>query len=311
MSRQAGSRQAGSRQAGSRQAGSRQNDSGYALFAGLIDDAAVFPPGSARLPDALTAHSALRQSAAADYIGPLLVPASAVPALIELVGYPDQTLAVGIIGTADDEAGLLHAVALADNSALTVSGIEIALGTIPVDQLLDKLDIALRQGIPLAVEVGRAGAAQLSTIGAHRQLVTAGLLRGKYRTGGVQPGAVPSAAELAAVIQAAVKAQLPMKFTAGLHHALRTADQHGVLNVMAAVHRAITDGSDVAEQLTQDDPAELVALVNSWTEQQVTAIRAVFTGFGCCGVLEPLAEAGRLGVLPPIAREETIAVAGR
>ncbi|MDQ2847276.1 MAG: hypothetical protein M3Y77_13210 [Actinomycetota bacterium] len=289
---------------------SRQNGSGHALFAGLIDDAAVFPPGSATLVHALDVHRTLRQSAAADYVGPLLVPAAAVPALIELVGDPDQTLTIGVIGTAGDEAGLLRAVALADGSALSISGVEIALGSSVVGELLRALDALLRQDIPLAVEVSRAGSASLTALGAHRSLVTSGLLRGKYRTGGVQPDAVPSADALAAVIRTAVDAELPMKFTAGLHHAVRTTDQHGVLNVMSAVHDAITGGWP-ASRLELGDPVELTGEVTTWTEQQVAEIRSVFTGFGCCGVLEPLIEAGRLGVLPPIAHEETTAVADR
>lgn len=289
---------------------SRQNGSGPTLFAGLIDDAAVFPPGSAPLVHALDMHRTLRQSAAADYVGPLLVPAAAVPALIKLVGDPDETLTIGVIGTAGDEAGLLCAVAVADGAAVSISGVEIALGSSGVDELLDTLDALLRRDIPLAVEVSRAGAAELTVLGAHRTLVAAGLLRGKYRTGGVQQGAVPSADELAAVIGAAVEADLPMKFTAGLHHAVRTADQHGVLNMMSAVHGALTGGRP-ASRLELADPIELTSEVNEWTGQQVAAVRSVFTGFGCCGVLEPLIEAGRLGVLPPIADDLTIAVADR
>ncbi|MDQ6656822.1 MAG: hypothetical protein M3Z00_01060, partial [Actinomycetota bacterium] len=221
---------------------SRQNGCGQALFAGLIDDAAVFPPGSATLVHALQLHRTLRLSAAADYIGPLLVPAVAIPALIKLVDDSEQTLTIGVIGTAADEAGLLRAVAIAAGSAVSISGVEIALGAGTVDELLHTLDALPRRGISLAVEVPRAGSAELTALGAHRTLVTAGLLRGKYRTGGVQPGAVPAADELAAVMVAAVEADLPMKFTAGLHHAVRTADQHGVLNVMSAVHGAITGG---------------------------------------------------------------------
>lgn len=289
---------------------SRQNGSGRALFSGLIDDAAMFPPGSATLVHALDVHRTLRQSAAADYLGPLLVPAAAVPALIKLVGDPDEPLRIGVIGTAGDAVGLLHAVAVADGAAVSISGVEIGLGSSAVDKLLDALDALLRRDIPLAVEVSRAGPAELTALGAHRTLVAGGLLRGKYRTGGVQPDAVPSADELAAVIRAAVDAELPMKFTAGLHHAVRTTDQHGVLNVMSAVHGAICGGRP-ADRLELGDPVELTSEVTAWTGQQVAEIRSVFTGFGCCGVLEPLIEAGRLGVLPPIAHDLTVAVADR
>ena len=57
-----------------------------ALLAGLIDDAAVFPPGNAPLAAALTGHRALRAGPDADLVGPLLVPAASVPELVALVG---------------------------------------------------------------------------------------------------------------------------------------------------------------------------------------------------------------------------------
>jgi hypothetical protein len=50
------------------------------LFAGLVDDAAVFPPGSASVPDAVSAHRRHRTAWYADLVGPLLLPASAVTA---------------------------------------------------------------------------------------------------------------------------------------------------------------------------------------------------------------------------------------
>jgi hypothetical protein len=86
------------------------------LFAGLVDDAAVFPPGSATLPDAVAAHRRHRTSWYAELIGPLLVPASALPELAGLLdsahgssfaprgGTPDRTrgtqerIEVGVIG---------------------------------------------------------------------------------------------------------------------------------------------------------------------------------------------------------------------
>src|SRR3954467_12586812 len=44
-----------------------------ALFVGLVDDAAMFPPGSAEVPQALTAHRDYRRSWFAPMVGPLVV----------------------------------------------------------------------------------------------------------------------------------------------------------------------------------------------------------------------------------------------
>ena len=52
-----------------------------ALLRGLVDDAAVFPPGSAPLPEAVAAHRDHRTAWYADMVGPLLVPASTLRSL--------------------------------------------------------------------------------------------------------------------------------------------------------------------------------------------------------------------------------------
>src|SRR5437764_5232024 len=46
------------------------------LMLGLVDDAAVFPPGNASVPDAVRAHRQHRSSWYADLVGPLLVRSS-------------------------------------------------------------------------------------------------------------------------------------------------------------------------------------------------------------------------------------------
>ncbi|GLY26539.1 hypothetical protein Misp04_62700 [Micromonospora sp. NBRC 101691] len=65
------------------------------FLAGLVDDAAVFPPGSASLPDALAAHRRHRASWYADLVGPLLVPASALPDLARLLDASEQAATGG------------------------------------------------------------------------------------------------------------------------------------------------------------------------------------------------------------------------
>ena len=47
-----------------------------ALFAALLDDAALFPPGDAPMPAAVRAHRELRRDLAR-YTGPFVVPAAA------------------------------------------------------------------------------------------------------------------------------------------------------------------------------------------------------------------------------------------
>ena len=54
-----------------------------ALFAALLDDAALFPPGDAPMPAAVRAHRELRRDLAR-YTGPFVVPAARLDGQEEL-----------------------------------------------------------------------------------------------------------------------------------------------------------------------------------------------------------------------------------
>ena len=83
-------------------------------------------------------------------------------------------------------------------------------------------------------------------------------LRGKVRAGGVTADAFPSAEALATFLAASVAARLPVKATAGLHHAIRatyrltyapdspSAPMFGFLNVFLAA-ADLYDGASPAE----------------------------------------------------------------
>src|SRR3954468_9630505 len=85
------------------------------LLRGLVDDAAVFPPGSSPLPEAVAAHRVHRAAWYAPMVGPLLVPASALRLLPPLLT-DDDTLDVGLIGDTG-LAALADAVASVDPRA--------------------------------------------------------------------------------------------------------------------------------------------------------------------------------------------------
>ena len=74
-------------------------------------------------------------------------------------------------------------------------------------------------------------------------------LRLKFRTGGTDADAFPTAATLAAWIDAALDRETPFKCTAGLHHAVRHRDRetgfehHGFLNVLLATRQRFDGGS--------------------------------------------------------------------
>jgi hypothetical protein len=273
-----------------------------ALLAGLVDDAAVFPPGSADLPDAVTAHREHRSSWYSAMVGALLVPASAVDGLPDLLG-TDERLTIGVIGDAGLDA--MAAAVVGVGPRLRVRQVEIAVAKRGEDpqpglrRLLTRLggwpSVTGYAEIPLTW--GLLGA--LDTVAEAR---ADGLdIAPKFRAGGLAAELFPTPVELAAVICACRDRQLPFKLTAGLHHALRHTDpetgfvHHGFLNVLVAAAVAV-DGAevaDVAEVLGGTDPVPLVEAGRARRNRP----RPLWVGFGSCSILEPLADLVRFGLI--------------
>ncbi|WP_442875840.1 hypothetical protein [Amycolatopsis sp. NBC_01488] len=259
-----------------------------ALFAGLCDDAAVFPPGLAPLPDAVAAHDVYGKAWYADLVGPLVLAAPALDALGDLLR-PRETplpVAVTLPGGPAQVPGVLDAV---KTLPVDLRALEIAVpdGMRP-DELLDAVAAATA---PVYVEIprdDRRGPLLRALAGTGH--------RAKFRTGGVRADLYPDDAELADAIRAAVEAGVPFKATAGLHHAVRNTDpetgfeQHGFLNLLLAAADpgqaeaalAERDGSVVAERVRALDPGA----------------RERFTSFGTCSISDPLTELAALGLLP-------------
>ena len=69
---------------------------------------------------------------------------------------------------------------------------------------------------------------------------------------------------------------------------------HGLLNVLLATHEALhgAEAHELAGELGRRDTEVLVTAVAS-----LERVRASFTAFGCCGVLDPLTELEALGLI--------------
>ncbi|MFI7120592.1 hypothetical protein [Amycolatopsis sp. NPDC049868] len=265
-----------------------------ALFAGLCDDAAVFPPGLAPLPDAVAAHDEHVSAWYAGLVGPLVIAATALGDLAEVLGGRETPLPVSVTlpGGPAQLDGVLDAVA---KLPVKLDALEIAVpeGMGP-DEVLDALS---RATAPVFVEIPRD----------ERRLPLLAALSGtshqaKFRTGGVRADLYPGEAELAAAVRAAVEAGVPFKATAGLHHALRNTDpetgfeQHGFLNLMLATDVVLT-GGDAEAVLAERDGAVIAERLRALDEDRAAAVRAGFTSFGTCSITDPLTELAGLGLL--------------
>src|SRR5688572_17577934 len=125
----------------------------------------------------------------------------------------------------------------------------------------------------------------------------------KLRTGGVTAEAFPSSAQIATVLVAAAKNEVPIKFTAGLHHPVRLFHEsvqtkmHGFLNVVGAgVLAAEHDWSEeqTAEMLEDESPESFSFTEEffAWRDwkipaERVSELRKLVTSLGSCSFDEP------------------------
>ncbi|KKJ98031.1 hypothetical protein [Micromonospora sp. HK10] len=275
------------------------------LLAGLVDDAAVFPPGSAAPPDAVADHRRHRAAWYADLVGPLLLPASLIEAG-ELSGLvdPAEAFVIGLIGDTG-VARLPVALSFLAPDGVTARQVEAPVakrGEDPQPGLAELIKLAEQRGgtavyaeIPLTF--GLMGA--LDTIADAR---AGGLpVAAKFRTGGLAAELFPTPVELAAVICACRDRELPFKLTAGLHHAIRHRDpetgftHHGFVNVLAATLAAAggAEVDEVAELLAATDAVRVVERVRAHRDDE----RPLWVGYGSCSISEPLTDLIRLGLV--------------
>jgi hypothetical protein len=240
------------------------------VLAGLIDHAALFPPASMSLPDALEEDRRARDSEHAFMLGRFVVPAAKLaelpaerPALsvvlsgLEDVGLVERTAGVDAVELKLPSARPRSADVVAAYSALRPLGVETYFELVFEDDW--------RDSVPAAI-----GA--VAAIGG----------RVKLRCGGAH---VPSVEQVALVIACCREAGVPFKATAGLHHPVRRGEEHGFLNLMAA---ATAPRDHIEQVLAEEDGSALEIDDGS---------RAVFVSFGSCSWRQPVDGLRELGLL--------------
>ncbi len=276
------------------------------LFIGLVNDAALFPPAARALPAALDEHRRHRASDHSDVVGPFLVGVPHVPALQAELRRRDTDLTVGLVarpGTVLAELAAAHA-ALTEDPRVTLASVDTAwtptwrridLGDLPTN-----LEVGLGDEQLTAVE---DVAAALADDDSPEQRVVAA----KFRTGATDAWAWPDEETLATFICRCADHAVPFTLTGGLHHAIRGThdvdvtpeEQHGLLNVVAAVHAAASGAgvTEVTGLLAERDPDVLVPLVAGLDAVGVALVRASFLAYGCCDVSDPVDELVSLNLL--------------
>ena len=275
-----------------------------ALFSGLIDDAAMFPPKQAALGPALAGHLARRDRPEGRFAGLFLAPAAAAAELLDALGAapPPTPLGLGLIGSSDP-AVTGEATAL----LLKSERVRLRLVELPPEPSGDPADAADR-----AAAVARSwggGPPRLLCEAPHSWLgddrITAAAsafskagLGVKLRTGGADPGAFPTAAAVARFVTACAAHGVAFKCTAGLHRAVRRRDpvsgatHHGFANLLLATRLAVEEApaERVQSALEEGDQDAVAENLRGLSAEQAAAVRRLFLGFGSCDTAAPAAD---------------------
>ena len=135
----------------------------------------------------------------------------------------------------------------------------------------------------------------------------------KLRTGGVTADAFPTSAQIASALVTAATHQLPIKFTAGLHHPIRQfrdevkTKMHGFLNVLGAAVLAAEHqwDADQAAMMLEDEDSGSFSFTDdffAWGNWKIDTERLQYgrkfvRSFGSCSFDEPRDDLRALGFL--------------
>jgi hypothetical protein len=240
-----------------------------ALFSGLIDHAPTFPPAQLPLGEGLAEHRRVRESDDGWIVNRFVCPASKLAELGDEPLRLSVVIDTGELPTAESRIEAVEAAGL-DPEVLFDAAPEVYC------------ELPLRDDVSFRI-------LQLGELG----------LRAKVRCGGTVLPSVPALAEF---IQACRRLEVPFKATAGLHQPIRSGNDHGFLNLLAA---AIFLG-DEEEALAEEDPSafQITPETFSWRGREAHTLeidrcrRELFVSFGSCSVQEPLDGLQALGMLP-------------
>lgn len=277
------------------------------LLARLVDDAALFPPGSAEMADAVRQHLAARTGPHAGLVGLFLCPASRLPELItELIKVkPEKPIALSLV-VDTGLGGVPKAVSIVESRVelLALRMIEMPAPSDVDDVWLERVAEFVPDEVIKVVEPRRPSKGNGDNgfwLEGVRRVTDHGCWP-KLRCGGLTAEAFPSIDEVADFLTAVAGGALPFKGTAGLHNAVRHHDpdtgfqHHGFLNLLVATARALS-GRDVREALNSTDGAALAEEARKLSDDAARAVRQVFASYGSCSTADPVADLEKLDLL--------------
>ncbi|MBS1262752.1 MAG: hypothetical protein MAG453_02115 [Calditrichaeota bacterium] len=325
-----------------------QHAASRSLFRGLIDYAGLFPPSQLPLDEAIRNFARYREENDRWMLSRFIIPAGK---LEELDGYSDELFtrrppfrfSVIVPGTSSFDSflasfrGNLRRIQQFERRHGDRVRVEMLETKLPIDEasaenpetllpFFESLERAvldeIGRSLPLFAEVPWGGDYDV----AFEHVSTAiGWYNGqpegrriqvgfKLRCGGVEPADVPEPEVVASAIFHTLRAKIPFKATAGLHHPVRHyrdefgGMMHGFLNVFGAgvlgrVHRL--DRDELLEIVREDDPRAFKLTERSFSWRALSAsiddverARAEnFISYGSCSFDDPREDLVRLKLL--------------
>lgn len=287
-----------------------------ALLERSIDYAGMFPPCALELEPALANQARYVRLPDSWMLNAFVLPVGQFEAAKQLLSQfePTHPLSVSALGPRMENAvAFREALTKADEAIRSLSAHNVDLVAIsqlemflPADADLPLLDEAraILGNLPAFWEAPADRAERtIALLAEHNSNAAEPTFGYKMRTGGVTADAFPSSAEIARALITPATHQVPIKFTAGLHHPLRQyrdevkTKMHGFLNVLGAAVLAAEhqwDASQTAAMLGDENALsfQFDDEFFAWREWKIDLPRLkdrrrCVTTFGSCSFDEP------------------------
>jgi hypothetical protein len=287
-----------------------------ALLEHSVDYAGMFPPCSLELEPALTNHARYVRLHDRWMLNAFVLPVGQFDAAKQFLPLfdPMRPLCISALGPKTENATKFYEALLETDAAIralsahnvdlvSISQLEMFLPD-DVDSSLLKEARSIMGSLPAFWEAPAERAERtIALLAEHNSNAGHPTFGYKMRTGGVTADAFPTSAQIAPALVAPVTHQVPIKFTAGLHHPVRQyreevqTKMHGFLNVLGAAVLAAEHRWDAAQTtaMLEDEDVSSFKFDDeflAWRDwkidiQRLRDRRRFVTTFGSCSFDEP------------------------
>jgi hypothetical protein len=297
-----------------------------ALLNQAIDYAGMFPPCALALEPALGNQASYVRSSEAWMLNGFVLPVEQFDPATQFLSefdpqHPLRVAALGPKTTGVDAflaalanaATAIRSFSRDDADLVSISHVEMFLPN-DVDSASLKKARSIVGELPVFWEAPPERAEQtIALIAGHNSHEDTATFGYKLRTGGVTADAFPNSAQIARALVTAATHQLPIKFTAGLHHPIRQfrdevkTKMHGFLNVLGAAVLAAEhqwDADQTLAMLDDEDPRSFSFTDDffAWRDWKIDTERLqhrrkFVRSFGSCSFDEPRDDLRAVGFL--------------